>query len=138
MIKHTWSVLCESASIDNESNKVSIFNVLDGLTVLGDPEQVNGIPVTFEMISSWERSKEEPCEGSMRVYQLKPSGEKTSYLEFGIDLSKSHFHRTRIKFNGLPLAGPGRYVICVEYKEGDGKWQKAAELPLLVKFEDKK
>jgi hypothetical protein len=137
MIKPIWSVLCEGTSIDSETNKVSIFNTLDGLTIFGDPEQETGVPIRFEVISFWERSEEDPCEGKMRVYQRKPSGKKSDYFPFYIDLTKSHFHQTRIKFNGMPLSGPGRYAFVVEYKEGEGKWKKAAELPILINFEMK-
>jgi len=138
MIKHIWSILCDSSSIDGESNKVSLFNVLESLTVYGNPEQVYGIPIKFEVITLWERTGETPVEGVMRLMQIKPDGESSNPLEVKIDLSKSHFHRTRISIQGLPLAGPGRYVYQVESKEEEADWQKVAELPILINFEEPK
>jgi len=136
MIKHIWSVLCGSSSIDNESNKVSLFNILENLTIYGDPEQVTGIPINVEILTLWERLYEEPCEGFMRIILINPHEIASQPFEFNIDLKEAHFHRTRMAITGLPLSGPGRYVYQVAYKEGETNWQIAAELPILIRFEN--
>jgi hypothetical protein len=135
MINHIWSVICENSSIDNESNKVSLFNVLESLTIFGIQDQVIGIPLRFEVLTLWERTEETPIEGVTRLIQIKPNGEPSKPLEIKIDLSKSHFHRTRISIQGFSLSGPGRYVFQIQYKEGEADWQQAAELPVLIEYE---
>ena len=117
------------------SNKVSLFNVLESLTIYGDPEQVKGIPINFEILTLWERSEEIPCEGLMRATLFDSKRNASQPFEFNIDLKQSHFHRIRMSITGLPLSGPGRYVYQVAFKEGKADWQDAAELPILIRFE---
>lgn len=135
MIKHNWSVLCDSSSIDSETNRVSLFNVLDTLTIVGDPGDVQGIPIRFEIFSMWENTIDTPSEGVMRLIAIDPNGETRSPLEVRIDLTSSHFHRSRIQIQGLKLSGPGRYVFRIEYKDEDKDWKSVAELPILINFE---
>lgn len=136
MIKHIWSVLCESSSIDSETNKVSLFNAFESLTIYGDPEQIKGIPINFEILTLWERMEEETCEGVMRVILFDAKGDASPDFECNINLRESHFHRTRMAVKGLPLSGPGRYVCQVAYQIGEADWQIAAELPIIIRFEN--
>jgi len=138
MIKHIWSVLCGDASIDRDTNRISLLNILESLTVFGDVEQFKGVALNFEVVSDWEKEDDNPYEGMMRIKRRMPAGELSEVIKTKIDLTKSHFHRTRIRFNGMPLAGPGRYVFEIDYKEGEGKWKKAAELPIVINFEAQK
>jgi len=107
---------------------------MESLTIYGTPDQVDGIPIRFEVISLWERSEDEPCKGTMFLSQISPTGERTDPLEVDIDLSKSHFHRTRILIQGLKISGVGRYRFLISVKEDSREWL-AAELPILVNFE---
>ena len=137
MIDHVWSVLCQSGAIDQKTNTISIFQVLETLTVIEAPEEGVTIPIPFEIFSLWIRSDEEvPSLGRMRVLYRQPQGEEETILLFPVDLSKSMYHRTRLSAQGLRLPVPGRYSFVIDLQlEDSDTWQQVANLPLHVTFQ---
>jgi hypothetical protein len=134
MIQHVWSVLCEGSSFDTETNRVSLFNILESLTVFTNSDPPITIPISFEIVSLWTRTKDgESAQGKMRVYSCMPSGENKQIAETDIDLKNVTFHRNRLKSQGLGLSSAGPYVFRVEMQnQGETDWQVVAYLPLLV------
>ena len=140
MIRHVWSVLCQSSSIDNETNHISLFDVLDSLTIYGNPKEEITIPLKVDVVCLWVRADEEtPCRGTMRLSYLKPAGKSFDPIEAEINLIDVMFFRNRLHVEMLSLAGPGIYKFCVELKdEVDDSWNKVAELPFIVKYENRR
>ena len=137
MIQHVWSVICQSTSIDTDTNRISMFNVLESLTIFSQADEPVTLPISFEIFSLLTRSEpDQPSKGRLRVYYRHPSGEATSPFEVSIDLSHAIYFRSRVRSQGLALTSPGRYLFLVEVQdEGDDAWRIVAELPLLVRFQ---
>lgn len=135
MIQHVWSVLCQNASFDAPTNRVSLFNTLESLIVIGTPTKEKRLVISCEIVSLWVRQQDDvPCSGQMRV-RFDIPGEETSQEVTGleIDLTKTPFHRTRITVGALPLAQTGRFEFQVEYHLTDEEvWHHAATLPFIV------
>lgn len=108
MIEHIFSVLCSGVSIDIETNALSLFKVLEQLTVYTERDQPLQLPIHFELLSLWTRSSaEHPCRGKARVTLIAPSNIRKP-VELVVDLSQSVNHRTRLISDKLEITGPGK------------------------------
>jgi hypothetical protein len=139
MIEHVWTVLCRDSVIDRDSNNLSLFNVLEQITVHSEMEgdEAAVAPIEMEAVSLWSRSDDDvPAKGVQRLTLLSPSGETLASGEQEIDLSKHRRFRNRVRFGGLPVKGAGRYIFRVEQKnEGEAEWQHVTGVPLELTFE---
>lgn len=136
MIQPIWSVLSQAATIDMESGSVSLFNIIETLSVFGDPQKPFQVPAHFELLSLWTRSDPAvPEYGRMRVTLVTPGGEEIPQTEMPIDLSTALYSRTRLHGDRISLKGPGRYVFQVDLRdENDLAWISVASIPVLVIF----
>jgi hypothetical protein len=137
MIEHVFSVLCNGTSIDAETNSISLFKVLEQLTVFSETTEPVRLLIHFEIVSFWTRqSTDIPGRGRMRFTFCSPSNQQKQGVELDVDLSKSINHRTRIISDSIELTGPGKYQFIIELQEGDHPdWQKVASVPLLVNYQ---
>ena len=141
MIQHVWSVACQNASFDTQTNSVSLLNALENLIVFGEPSKESPVPLSCEIVSLWAREQGEvECSGQMRVLLELPGQKTPEIITLDIDLTRTPFHRTRITIGVLPLTASGRFEFQVEYRlTGEELWRPAAKLPFLVtsqKLED--
>ncbi len=134
MIKHIWSVFCRSASIDNQTNQVSLFNIIENISVMTALDNLD-LPMHFSLVSLWGIDGEEKCRGEMRAYYRYPEGNlsRSTELEIELDEAKS-FQRTRIDSQGIRLTKPGIYHFIVELQQGDEAWVQVADLPFHVVY----
>jgi len=153
MIDHVWSVLCQRATIDKDSNLISLLNSIEQLEVQAEiveltasgPVPVVGerasipisvVPIEAEVVSLWaRRDVHQSAHGLGRLMWEDPAGKQTALGNgFDIDLTQFERLRTRVRLNGLPVSGWGRYYMVVEYREseGDVAWRAAARLPLTI------
>jgi hypothetical protein len=136
MIDHVWTVVCSRAVIDKNSNNVSLQNIIEQITIPGEPQPEQVVDIAFEVVSLWSRSDfDVPSHGQARLTFLSPSGRRTGPVEFELDLSKYERLRTRRRLQGLPVAEPGRHNWLVELRnEGEDEWQEVASIPIKVMF----
>lgn len=134
MIQHVWSVVCQSASVDAQTNSVSLFNTLENLLVFGTPSKERPFVFSCEIVSLWAREKHDvPCSGQMQVSLNGPGSDSPHMVSLDIDLTKTPFHRTRITIGALPMTATGRFEFLVEYRlNGKEIWETAARLPFIV------
>jgi hypothetical protein len=134
MIQHVWSVVCQSASFDAQTNSVSLFNTLENLLVFGTPSKEKPFILSCEIVSLWAREKQEvPCSGQMQVSLNIPGTDAPHTISLEIDLTKTPFHRTRITIEAIPMIVTGRFEFLVEYRlAGKENWDTAAKLPFIV------
>jgi hypothetical protein len=137
MIRHVWSVACSKASIDNQTNNISLFEVLEQLQVPHWPERppdgvigVGALPL--EIVSLWIRVPlDVPERGECRIRVRAPGG---SVLESGaqvMDLAAYRRFRSRFSFPGLPIDEPGLCEIEVLFRTGaDAEWRIVAQIPI--------
>lgn len=136
MIDHIWSILCSNTAIDYETNSVSIFNVIEQITIIADAQLEIQLPISFELISLWSRSDEKhPCKGRMRAVFCNHNGDRKDQAELDIDLGNVLFFRTRIKMNGIDLHGAGIYKFLIELQQEDeNEWEQVSVQPVSVIF----
>lgn len=134
MIEHVWSVTCQGASFDIQTNSVSLFNTLENILVLGTLTRERPLSLSCEIVSFWSRENDDaPCSGQMRASLISPNGEPPKPISLEIDLTKTPFHRTRIAIMAMPLTTIGRFEFLIEYQNKDEtEWKQAARLPFLV------
>lgn len=140
-IKPKWSVLCHKTSIDKDSNSLSIFNVLEQLTLspkdwenLSKDEKGNKvILVYFELVTLWEHNPQKKEQREIKVTLLDPHGEKIFEQPFPLHLEKSKTGlRQRLQFRGLPVTDAGEYLFKISLKKEE-KYQKVSEISFNLK-----
>jgi len=134
MIQHVWSVLCQNASIDSQTNSVSILNVIYTIMTNVQPVEENPIFVSMEILSTWAREDENmPVVGESRVLLFHKGKTIIEPIILEINLLNSVFHRNRVTIGNLPLTVTGRYEFRIECKEKDQiDWRLATTIPFFV------
>lgn len=135
MIHHAWTVLCARSSIDSDSNLMSLFDIIEEITVEGLISDPGVIPGPFDLVSLWtRRSLDAPEEGLARWTLLSPTNREVTHSTFAIDLSMAHRLRSRTRLAAVPIESAGLYWFRCEYKSAEGnEWAEVARLPLEIK-----
>lgn len=133
MIKHLFSTICNRTSIDRETNSLSIFNIIEEITIISEPDKTVRIPLYFEVVSQWTRSDENiPCIGTAKVFMRDPAGTSNKLAEIKIDLDKNIYARTIIRISGVELRGPGMYTFQIDLKTEKDEWSPITTVPFQV------
>jgi len=152
MAEHVWSVLCQKASIDKDTNEVSLSGVVETINVLETEEKVrselseratpaDGPPLLLfpmELVSYWTRSESAtPETGVGRIGIEVPSGETLKWTETPFTLEAGFGWRLRVRMGGLPFMGQGLYRFLVQIKDEDqeGGWRTVARIPVVLAFQ---
>jgi hypothetical protein len=135
MINHIWTVLCSRVITDQQSNNVSLIDVIEQITV-AFPEEQNApgsIPVNLSLITLWERT-DQPVRKMGRIRVQFPSGDFVDQeITYEVDLTTFQRTRTIIGMNGFPVRGAGRHTIHVDLRSDDGTgWDEVACIPLII------
>jgi hypothetical protein len=131
-MEHIWSVLCSRASIDRETNNISLFEVIEQIQVLDNParDQLVG---PFELVSLWARGVGGPERGRVRVAIRGPSGRLLGQDVQEIDLREFKRVRARFRVAGIPIEGPGAYYFSIAVAGDEPEsWTEVAKIPLEV------
>jgi hypothetical protein len=147
-VKLIFAVLCESAAIDRQTNRVSMFNVIEEVTAtVGTPGQTLPnlpddrvlVPMLTELVALFERSSEDTPESQVARVRVRHATAEQSLAftnEVAIDLSKHLRVRAQFKLPGIvvrpqDLAAPGafRMEYQIEVKAEDD-WNLIFALPL--------
>jgi hypothetical protein len=141
MIQHIWTVPCRLYIVDQQTNNVSLLDVLEELTL--SPHAVDPgtghprYPAVFNVVSLWARQNPaQPEVGKTRLCLLSPAGD--SLMEITAEVSLQEFRRLRHSWRimGFPLAGTGRYHFRVERRaDADADWEEVARVPLDIDVE---
>lgn len=141
MVKHIWSVLCQSSTIDQDDSSLSISNVLDTINIrLKDEEQKSvkfAIPLNFEVVSLLSKSDLKNKEKvQIKVAILNTEMDKLGDFSASVVIPADKKRmRSRIKMSGMPIKGQGDYIFLVSMKtKKDKEFRNIAELPFEVKF----
>lgn len=139
MARLVWMVLCSKTSIDQRSNNVSIFEVIEQLTVEKIPaDQEVSVPLNWEVAILCARSDAAVPEQHVgRLIIVMPSGKRAEAAQFEIRMTGEHRRiRNTIQSNTFLLHGPGIYEFVLEYRSLTGdQWQEAGRIPLDVMFQ---
>ncbi len=150
--RHIWSILCQSSSIDRDTNRLSLSNVLEEITLkqLGDQaamkekdtlhsQKPTGIPFDFEIVSVLERLDDKdkgPLTKEAELEFIDPQGNSLLKKNFEMNFLKGFKRlRYRIKMNGLQITINGTYQFSLRMRESkDSSFEEVAKLPLDIKF----
>ena len=134
-----WAMLCESFVQDKSTNKLSIFNTIEGLRLpaLALPptssESVTIITQPLNLLALITRSDLDVGErGSARVTLIAPGSNDTVRPEIEVNLVDFTTYRIWFNFQELPLTSSGVYKFLVDCHSEDGDWGEPFEVPLPV------
>jgi len=134
MPKLLWTVCCERAIVDQETNILSLMGVIEAIR-LPAPRTVFG--GHMYVVSLWEKEphdREGTEDFTYRVRLIKPSGEYMGEHSVQVSIEAKRL-RTIVAITGVPFEGPGRYHWVVETLVND-VWQRQSELPLDVELQE--
>lgn len=141
-MKHIWTILCQSSSVDIDTNILSLFNCIEELNLTIDKTQLIDkeklvIPVGFQMVSFWvikDNSRDNILEIKGEI--IDPSGKSLNKFDNKFNIKKGALRfRNRINIQGLPVTKEGRYIIRIMQKmEKNKDFEVVAELPLDIKI----
>jgi hypothetical protein len=139
MINHVWTIVCSSAVVDQVTNNISIFNVLENISVRTDPLPDGWIKMDFIVVSFLERQDvNKPAKGKIKLSFIPPSNEVLEAFESDVDLTEFTFARGLVRFDRLPLRESGRHYFKVELQiAGEEEWRNVEMIPILVNFAPK-
>jgi hypothetical protein len=140
MAEHVWSLLCSASSIDRETQIVSLFNVIEYLTITEPAEVLQqaleakaAFPAPMELWSWWIRSDYATPEAAiMRCGLVAPDGDRLLQKLFRISLEEARTAHTKLRIPAFPFRGLGLYWWMVEKKcAGDSEeWETVARIPI--------
>lgn len=140
MIEHVWTVVCAKSVIDQESNNITLMNVLEQITAEivippGTTERPSVLPFEFELITLWSRADlESPATGRARIILISPSGQPNDITpEYEIDLTIHTRFRGRMRSKGLPADTSGVARFRVQLRIGEEEeWHEVASIPIQI------
>ncbi len=147
-IKHVWSILCESSTVDQQSNNVSIHKVLEQLnvdltkinkelydkkTLINNPAQ---IIFPFQIVSMWQsiNPKKIPA-ADVEIELFDFIGQSLQKINFRLTFEKDKTRmRTIIGSQAIIVTGTGVYLFKIKIKEcGESVFTEVGEIPLEVR-----
>jgi len=142
-MEHIWTVLCGSSTIDNDTNQLSLFNILEGIDITPPtniPEDIKleAIPLTISIISMiWRSDSELEEKGSLRIRVQSPDGklvelDREPIIEINLT-GKIRRFRSRARFQGMPYMGSGIYRFIIQIQsDSDSRWKTVSKVPLEI------
>ena len=140
MPRHVWTVLCSNTSIDNQTNNISLFEVVEGLSLPGEApaDRDIALPVKLVLVTLWARSNPEvPEGGNGRFRFVAPDSRMLQTGEHELQLQGEYIRsRNLSRLEVIPLHGPGFYEYTIEYRTpNEADWVEVKRVPLEVRFE---
>ena len=147
-IEHIWTVPCLSSVTDQETNTISLQNVLEQLnfeyeipnTIDKKPAQIS-IPINMELVTLWMKSiTESDITADVATRFIDPQGQELMQFEHTLTIPNTHQRmRFRVKIKGLQITTNGTYVFEIKIKEpGLSEYRVAGSVPLLITATEKK
>jgi len=145
-IRHAWTVLCQNSSTDNQTNALSLFNIIEEITVelSADFEKnvdQNGlvvVPIQFQLISLWNRmqDKKEELIGNVQITLKDPENKLIQNFEYNLVIpSDKKRMRFNVNLNGIKINPKisGDYIFEVSLMGPmQTDFHKITELPLYI------
>ncbi len=113
MPKLEYFLICESMSTDQETNRVSLFNVLEDLTVLGSEDaaqQQSYVTSSLMAVSCWNREPGDEDRDFQAALLIHAPGEKVTPFRMNFKMERPR-QRLVFRFQGMPKLRPGELVF---------------------------
>ncbi|OGE88206.1 MAG: hypothetical protein A2760_02705 [Candidatus Doudnabacteria bacterium RIFCSPHIGHO2_01_FULL_50_67] len=145
-LQHIWTILCSSSSIDQSTNNISLYNIIEQIAVKKPPMDNPGptpsaVNIQVELITLWKKMLEgTSVEGEQKVDFIDPEDtvlhSHTSKIFIPEKLRRL---RSRNKISGLKFTIDGEYAFRVSVREGvEQEFRVVFELPLQVLIDSQK
>lgn len=139
MIKHVWSVLCRSSSVDSNSNNISLFNVLESLRLSPNvPQKTKNekqeihVPIDYQIVSFWTHEQEKKETITIKLVFETPAGKTVQLIDKKLTFpADKRRMRDIIGIQGITVQESGEYAFKYQAKL-NGNFKTMAELPLEV------
>lgn len=141
-MKHRWTLLCERFSIDQRSNNVTLFGIIDELHVpksAVSEAMAAGKPAAAQiqsvLVVQTERSDVGvPEKGVIECRLFDAQGQELGSSRADVSLERGRRARSAFNINVLPITNEGIYLYRV-FHVVEGESQQVDELPLRVMFD---
>lgn len=135
-----WAVVCSKVSVDQQTNTISLFEVIEDVKFTTDGQLTFPTNVPFEgtLASTWIRDElNTPERAETAVRLINPDGRVLIEPEpHPVDFGDKARARVFAKFAGLPLSGPGTYHFEVCSRANDrSEWIVNQRIPIICSFE---
>jgi hypothetical protein len=140
-IRHVWSVLATNISVDQATQNISLFGVLEQLTLKKSEIEANRKPgekalnvhFPFRLVTFLRRIGEGAFAGNMKVEVIDPRGEILAVMEQPITFEPAADRlRVIIEAPGMPVTTDGYYFFRTSIKSSGGDYEEINELPLQI------
>ena len=145
-MKVIWAILCRNAITDQQSNNISLIEVIDEITIPAPPpanvpetSEDSGIALDASLVMLFARSHQDSPEvAQSRLRIVAPNGTQIQSVEQEIDLTEIPRARAIGRLIGLPTVLPqdGEYLLKIEAKAPDSDWEEGFELPLWINLQE--
>jgi hypothetical protein len=129
-------VFCTRSSIDQASNNVSLFEVVEEIAgvVVEMPPPGYAMPFQGQLVSLWTREVDQGVHGLARVLWEPPAREPMPLGgESDLDLTAFERLRTVNQIVGLPVFGNGRYHLIQQCRQDESPdWRTVARIPVTI------
>jgi hypothetical protein len=136
MIRHIWSVYCSKGSVDQQTNAVSLFEVIEEFQLQVPPGTSFPLAVPNQslMVTYWAREdSSEGLWGQQRLRFLAPDGGELGQFAAKINLDAASRSRNFARFEAIRFGGPGRHEWEVAWRVSDSDdWKVVARIPVDV------
>ncbi len=144
-VKLEWALLCSQSVVDNHSNNLSLFNLIEQIKFEGEvkdktqsfnSEDGEMIPVLIELVSRFRKlsNADEVLKLECEVDFTDPVGKKMTSFKNELLLDKG-IQNLRMRFGiaGLKVTKSGIYNFTIKIKEGnDVSYTEVTKVPLEI------
>ena len=143
-IEHIWTVICSNSTTDQQTNNMSLFNLVENFSVVvknKDNSEIEKdkkiiIPFGQEVVSRFRRKViGDDLVFEMRIDFVNSLGEVTEGKEIKTMSFPKKFSNMRIidKIDNLPVTNSGLYKFSIKIREvGETKFEEVGVAPLEV------
>jgi hypothetical protein len=141
---HIWSVLCKKASIDSQTNSMSLFDVIDKLTIKQNtaqqmPNEVPSefvMPLEFQLATLISNITKKEIDPEIKISLFNANNELMGETENPLEVPKNaKSMRAVVVFDAIKIKGEGMYTFKVDMRGNKKeKYQEVAKIPLEVEI----
>lgn len=145
-IQYVWGLIAKGSAIDRERNNISLFDVIDQITLPDEVFSKDGkqkIGFDHEIIMTWRRVVDQSLidddiSFACRLSLIGPSGSTLQETTNKFILQKdSRRTRQRVRVDGFLITDPGDYVYRVAAKGRDtDDFNTVNEIPFEVRTQN--
>lgn len=135
MLKNLWALIASSASVDQQTNSLSIFGVIEEITAQPNPgaQLPAVIPLNHAIIALWQKDRGEELQFTIVVEIKGPKGDTIGSFMQPVNMpSQTRRVRTIINLQQFPLVGSGEYHFIIKSADNDTSVEFYKDIPLDV------